>query len=145
MIPCDGLHCSYTTIAGTATVQHKISIYMYSVRWPVITASLLYNIRLLQTCMICVPQQKPTSVLGAISYCLLKHYPNRLLFRLLYNSTKLVGCSWSGHEIAALKFIHTEHNPLLHRLNYNVNYIFYYYSDKHYRFIKLPINMCCSL
>lgn len=49
------------------------------------------------------------------------------------------------YDAAALKFTHMELNPLLHRLNSNMNSIFYYYSEKGYRFIKLLINVSCCL
>lgn len=72
-------HGSYTTIAVTAIVQHKVSIYMYSVRWPVITASLLYNIRLWQILHDLYPSAE-AHFCGqshvCCCHCLLKPYPS---------------------------------------------------------------------
>lgn len=48
MILCKGKDTFYTTIAGTAIVQHEMHVYMHSVRQSTITSSLLYNINKLQ-------------------------------------------------------------------------------------------------
>lgn len=129
----------------------QINIYMNSVRWPVTTASLLCNIRLLQNLHDLYPSAEAHFcgwrhlLLLPLSFKMLSQHLDRLLFKLLYNSTELVGCCWSMYEIAALKFTHMELNPLLHRLNSNMNYILCYYGEKHYRFIKLLINLSCCL